>query len=95
MSNVYAIGATLIFNVSGLEPQLREISSFGYGNGRSGGRDDRLVFGFGATAMPESLTVRWPSMEEEVYDLTSVDASHFSDYSNPVIITEPLRSSEV
>ena len=90
VSNVYDIGATLIFNASGLKPQLREISSFGFGNGRTGGRDDRLVFGFGATAMPESLTVRWPSMEEEVYDLTSVDALHFSDYSNPVIITEPV-----
>ncbi len=89
VSNVYAIGTTLIFNATGIKPQLREISSFGYGNARSGGRDDRLVFGIGAAAMPESLTVRWPSMVEVVYDLTSLDASNFSDYSNPVIITEP------
>jgi hypothetical protein len=90
VSNIYAIGATLIFNAYGLKPQLREISSFGFGNARSGGRDDRLVFGFGATAMPKNLTVRWPSMVEEVYVLTSLDASHFNNYSNPVIITEPL-----
>ena len=85
---VYAIGATLIFATSGLNPQLREISSFGYGNSWIGGRDDRLVFGLGATAMPQSLRVRWPSTAEKVYDLSSLDASHFSDYSNPVVITE-------
>lgn len=89
VSNDYAIGATLIFTASGLNPQLREISSFGYGNARSGGRDDRLVFGLGATAMPQSLTVRWPSTAEKVYDLSSLDASHFSDYSMPVVIMEP------
>lgn len=89
VSNVYAIGATLILTASGLNPQLREISSFGYGNARSGGRDDRLVFGLGATAMPQSLRVRWPSMMEKVYDLSSLDASHFSDYSMPVVIMEP------
>jgi len=80
VSNVYSIGVTLIFNASGLNPQLREISSFGYGNSWIGGLDDRLVFGFGAIATPQSLRVRLPSMMEKVYDLTSLDASHFSDY---------------
>ena len=62
-----------------------------YGNSWIGGRDDRLVFGLGATAMPQSLRVRWPSMMEKVYmyDLTSLDASHYSDYSMPVVIMEP------
>lgn len=93
VSNTYAIGATLIFNASGLNPQFREISSYGgYGNAMSGGRDDRLVFGLGSNAMPESITVRWPSKVETVYDLTNLDASHLSNYSNPVILTEPAES---
>lgn len=90
VSNVYSIGTTLIFKASGLEPQLREISSYGYGNGRSGGVDDRVVFGLGQNAEPVSLTVRWPSMREVFIDLTGLDSGHISNFSNPIIVTEDL-----
>jgi len=88
VSNMYSIGATIIFRASGLEPQLREISSFGYGNARSGGIDDRIVFGLGQNAEPVSLTVRWPSLKENFIDLTSLDLAHISNYSNPIIVKE-------
>lgn len=88
VSNVYSIGATLIFKASGLEPQLREISSYGYGNARSGGVDDRVVFGLGQDAEPVSLTVRWPSTKEVFIDLTGLDSGHISNYSNPIIVSE-------
>ena len=87
VSNAYSIGTTLIFKASGLEPQLREISSFGYGNARSGGVDDRIVFGLGENAEPVSLTVRWPSMTIQTIALSNVDR-HLSNYSYPIIITE-------
>ena len=88
VSNVYSIGATIIFRASGLEPQLREISSFGYGNSRSGGIDDRIVFGLGQNAEPLSLTVRWPSLTEDFIKLEGLDLAHISNYSNPVIVIE-------
>jgi hypothetical protein len=87
---VHSIGTTLIFKASGLEPQLREISSFGYGNARSGGVDDRIVFGLGKNAEPVSLTVRWPSMKVEVISLEGLDSGHVSNYSNPIILTEGM-----
>ena len=90
LSNVHSIGTTLIFKASGLEPQLREISSFGYGNARSGGVDDRIVFGLGKNAEPVSLTVRWPSMKVEVISLEGLDSGHVSNYSNPIILTEGM-----
>ncbi len=88
ISNVHSIGTTIIFRASGLEPQLREISSFGYGIGRSGGTDDRIVFGLGQHAEPVSLTVRWPSLEENFIDLKGLDLAHISNYSNPIVIIE-------
>ena len=90
VSNVHSIGTTLIFEASGLEPQLREISSFGYGNARAGGVDDRIVFGLGKNAEPVTLTVRWPSMKEIVISLTGLGLSHISNYSNPIIVTEDI-----
>mmetsp|Transcript_2510 Transcript_2510/g.4560 ORF Transcript_2510/g.4560 Transcript_2510/m.4560 type:complete len:760 (-) Transcript_2510:174-2453(-) len=90
VSNVHSIGTTLIFEASGLEPQLREITSFGYGNSRGGGVDDRIVFGLGQNAEPVSLTVRWPSMKETVISLTGLGLGHISNYSNPIIVTEDI-----
>ena len=87
-SNVHAIGTTLIFKASGIDPQMRIVSSFGYGNSRTGGIDDRFVFGLGQSAEPESLTVRWPSMVEQVINLMDLDKAHISNYSNPVIVRE-------
>ena len=90
VSNVHSIGTTLIFEASGLEPQLREITSFGYGNSIGGGVDDRIVFGLGQNAEPVSLTVRWPSMKETVISLTGLGLGHISNYSNPIIVTEDI-----
>ncbi|KAL7494130.1 hypothetical protein ACHAWT_002993 [Skeletonema menzelii] len=88
VSNVYSIGTTITFRASGLESQLREISSFGHGNARSGGTDDRIVFGLGQNAEPVSLTVRWPSLKEDFIDLKGLDLAHISNYSNPIIVIE-------
>ena len=87
-SNVHSVGATLIFTSTNAKPQLREISSFGYGNARSGGVDDRLVFGLGLISEPIRLVIHWPTTKSETFDLTNLDERHISNYSNPFVITE-------
>ncbi len=46
------------------------------------------MFGLGQHAEPVSLTVRWPSLEENFIDLKGLDLAHISNYSNPIVIFE-------
>lgn len=87
-SNEHAIGATLLFEASGLNMQFHEVSSYGDGFDGYGTIDDRLVFGLGVDAVPLSLTVRWPTKREETFDLSRISPSHISNYSNPITIVE-------
>ena len=45
--------------------QLRVLSSLFNGPDAHGGNEDRLIFGLGATGVPEELTVTWPHLGDE------------------------------
>ena len=51
------------------------------------------MFGLGRNSEPDSLTVRWPSMKEDVISLSGLGLGHISNYSNPVIVTEDIMAS--
>jgi hypothetical protein len=71
-SGALAVGATLVLSskdCKGCETQFREVSSYQSATDKYGYKDDRIIFGLGASGVPTSLLVRWPDGSKQTIDL--------------------------
>ena len=77
LSNSHAVGATVKLETTSIKGDgkpltlMRELNSASHESDWWGTRDDRLIFGLGASGVPTKLTIRWPrgGNEQVVRDL--------------------------